>query len=58
MILHDDTLSGAEGKEGVPVLVDVVASVITTSSQDGRDGEAGVNVVEGRQKGMIKSASL
>jgi hypothetical protein len=57
MILHDDTLSGAEGEEGVPVLVDVIASVITTSSQDGRNGEVRVNVVERREKGMIKSAS-
>jgi hypothetical protein len=40
-ILLDDTFSGAEGEERrVPMLVDVVASVITTSSQDGRDGEA------------------
>jgi len=61
MILHDDAFSGAEGAEGeerrVPML-DVVASNITTSSQDGRDGKARVNVAERRRKGMIKSASL
>jgi len=62
MILHDDTFSGAEGAEGeerrVSMLdVDhVVAPVITTSPQDGRDGEARVNA-ERRRKGMIKSAS-
>jgi len=61
MILHDDAFSGAEGAEGEVrgvLMLDVVASVITTSSQDGRDGEARVNVAERRRKGMIKSDSL
>ena len=39
------------------LMSDVVASVITTSSQEGRDGEARVNIKR-RRKGMIKSASL
>jgi len=39
-------------------MLDVVAPVITMSSQDGRGGEAGVNVAERRRKGMIRSASL
>jgi hypothetical protein len=38
MILHDNRFSGAEGEERrVPMLVDVIAWVITTSSQDRRD---------------------
>jgi len=61
MILHDDTFPGAEGAEGEErgvLMSDVVTSDITTSSQEGRDGEARVNVFKRRRKRMIKSASL
>jgi hypothetical protein len=47
---------GAEGEERGVLMSDVVASVITTSSQDGQDDEARVNIKR-RRKGMIKSAS-
>ena len=34
---------------------DVVVSVITTSSQDGRDGEVRLNVAERRSKDTVKT---
>lgn len=51
-----EPFEGAEGGERGVLMSDVVASVITTSSEEERDGEGRTNVLKRRCKGMVKSA--
>jgi hypothetical protein len=49
-------LVGAKGEErGVLTTSDVVVSVMTTSSLEGRDGETRMTVVNRRRNGMIRA---